>query len=160
MSNDLANNSKLEVDSLLGAPQFLKAKFGTNIPLEGQVPLTHQALALVNGTVTDVVDGSNTLDISADLAAGNAIVAFTLQGARNMIGRTVTINCSPTNAGGARTVAIQLPVGFVYAYQGAAIPYATVSMSFPVTVGSTIGLVFLPSQRVQVIGDVTGYAFV
>ena len=165
MTSAIAKNSLAESLSLQGGgdPKYLQLDDGGIWPIERQVAQTSQVLATVgNVTVNDPFDGSNNVVINANLAAGNSTLAITANGAfgiTGMVGRTLNIIHKPTNAGGARTTLITLPAGYRYGYQGAAIPLATTSLSFPLTVASAISLTFLASGAVIVGNDVTGYTF-
>lgn len=170
MTSSLAKNSRQETYTLNGGqPNYLVVDH-QQCPIERQVPRTEQVLNIVgNATYTDVLDGSNNLTVVADLALGNSTITWTeagLQGLCGMYGRSISVTIKPSNAGGARSVRIQLPVGSTarYTYQGAANPLVTNRLTFPVTVVSEIELVFKdPGQgapkEVAVKGDVTGYTF-
>lgn len=165
MTSDVGKNSRSESQSLQGGgdPKFLQLGDDGIWPIERQVAQTAQIItSLGNITTADPFDGSNNVVIEANLAAGNltlAISAAGVNGITGMIGRTLTIAHKPTNAGGARTTLITLPGTYRYAYQGAAVPLATTSLSFPLTVTSVISLTFLLHGEVIVTGDVTGYTF-
>lgn len=165
MTSRIAKNSLAESLSLQGGgdQKYLQLDDEGIAPIERQVAQTSQVLATVGAVTTnDPFNGSNNVVINANLAAGNSTLAITAAGANGitgMIGRTLTIAHKPTNAGGARTTLITLPAGYNYAYQGAAIPLATTSMSFPLTVASVISLTFLASGEVLVGNDATGYTF-
>ena len=170
MTSSLAKNSKQELYTLNGGAPNTLVVDSQQRPIEGQVPRTDEVLNIVGGqTYTDVILGANNCTIIADLALGNSTITWTeagIQGFCGMYGRSISLTLKPSNAGGARTVRIQLPVGSTarYSYQGAANPLVTNRLSFPLTVVSEIELVFKdPGQgapkEVSVKGDVTGYTF-
>ncbi len=164
MTSSLANNSRAGNDQLFGAPQYLKAAYSSNVPLEGQISRTQSFASLAAGAAnTLLADGSNSLVIAANLAAGNITCSPALQDLYNLVGRKMDIVFIPSNDGGVRTLSIILPAGFLYAYSGAASPLVTDTMTFPVTLASSISLTFVGGNGVpnivQVTGDVTGFTF-
>ncbi len=165
MTSSIAKNSLAESLSLPGGgdQKYLQLNDDGIFPIERQVAQTEQVItSLGNLTLTDPFDGSNSVVVDANVAAGNLTLALSAAGAygiQGMIGRTICLGVRPTNAGGARTVLVTLPGAYRYLYQGAAIPLATTSMTFPVTVASSITLTFLLNGQVLVTGDITGYTF-
>ena len=159
MTSPLANNSKAASKRLFGFKEYLEVEPGTQIPIEGQIPQTYEVLNTVSGTFTDLLNGSNNEIINADLTAGNVIYTFSLAGLRNLFGRTMNVSVLPTNHGGVRTVAINLPLNCLYIYQGAAVPLVTRSLVFPVGVASSVQLSFTQSGHAIVTGELAGYVF-
>lgn len=160
MTSPLANNDAFDVDSLYGGPNSWFNQEG--LPINKQIPRGDQVIALTAGeTLNDTFDGSPNVLVNANMAgAGNANLTLTLQGARNLQGKTLTIAVAPTGDGGVRFVFINLPAGFVFAYTGSGVPLALTHLRFPTGSASCIKLVFMRENAVvQVQGDVTGYTF-
>lgn len=160
MTSSLANNDAFDVDSLYGGPYSWFNQEG--LPINKQIPRGDQVIAIIAGqTINDPFDGSPNVLINADMAgAGNANLTLTLQGARNVQGKTLTIAAAPTGDGGVRFLFINLPAGFVFAYTGSVVPLALTHLRFPTGSASCIKLVFMrDNATVQVQGDVTGYTF-
>ena len=158
MTSEFATNSKALSRSLYGHNEYLKVIPGTQTPIEDQIPHTYTLVEDVSGTFVDTLPGTDFVVIEADLTAGNAIYQLSAEGYANMIGRTVAITCIPSNAGGARTVSIQLP-GDYFCYQGAAAVLATNTLTFPVTVVSVVRLTFADHTHCIVEGDVATFTF-
>lgn len=165
MTSSVAKNSLAESLSLPGGgdPKYLQLNDDGIAPIERQVAQTQQVItSLGNLTLTDPFNGSNNVIVDANLAAGNLTLDLSAAGAygiQGMYGRTITLGVRPTNAGGARSVLVTLPANHFYLYQGAAVPLVTDSMTFPLTVASTVSLTFVQNGQVIVTGDVTGYTF-
>lgn len=159
MTSIYANNSKSRNLSTYGTyPTPIPMDPQTGAPMEGQIARTYETYNLTgNQTFTDLLQGSNNVNLSADLALGNITISITNQGIRNLVGRKVDIVSKPANDGGLRFVLINLPAGVFYSYQGAAFPLVKNSLQLPITLVSLVSLNFVTPTEVVILSNPTSY---